>query len=52
MTEKYRPSIYDAMMVAAALLAECRVLVAGDMQHGRIIVGRLTIRSPFHGPAI
>lgn len=47
MAEKYGLSIYDAMIVAAALLAECRVLVSEDMQHGQVLEGLLTIRSPF-----
>ncbi len=48
MAEKYGLSIYDAMIVAAALLADCRVIVSEDMQHGQVIEGRLTIRNPFH----
>jgi predicted nucleic acid-binding protein len=49
MAAKYGLSVYDAMIVAAALLAGCRVLVSEDMQHGQVIEGRLTIRSPFRG---
>ena len=39
-------SIYDGLIVAAALRAGCDVLYSEDMQHGRT-VERLTIRNPF-----
>ena len=39
--------IDDALIVAAALEAECRTLYSEDMQSGRIIGGHLTIRNPF-----
>jgi predicted nucleic acid-binding protein len=45
--ERYRLSVYDAMIVAAALLAECKTLISEDMQHGQILEGRLTVRNPF-----
>ena len=38
---------YDALIVAAALLAGCRTLHSEDMQHGQVVDGRLTIRNPF-----
>lgn len=38
---------YDAMIVAAALQAECATLFSEDLQNGRVIDGRLTIRNPF-----
>ena len=40
-------SFYDAMIVAAALEAGCTTLWSEDMQDGRVVVGRLTIRNPF-----
>lgn len=40
-------SIYDAMIVAAALEAGCGTLYSEDMQHGRVIDGQLTILNPF-----
>ena len=40
-------SIYHAMIVAAALLAECRILYSEDMQHGQVIDKRLTVKNPF-----
>ncbi len=39
-------SFYDALIVVAAIEADCDVLYSEDMQHGRII-GNLTIRNPF-----
>lgn len=45
--EKYRYGIYDALMVASALEAECPVLYSEDMQDGQVIERQLTIRNPF-----
>jgi predicted nucleic acid-binding protein len=39
-------SIYDALIIAAAQLAECTVLYTEDLRHGQVIDG-LTIRDPF-----
>jgi len=44
--ERYRFSVYDGLIVAAALRAGCTVLYSEDLQHGQTIDG-LTIRSPF-----
>ena len=44
--ERYRMSIYDALIVAAALASECSILWTEDLQHGQRIQ-RLTIRNPF-----
>ncbi len=44
--ERYRYGLYDSMIVAAALLSDCRLLYSEDMQHGQCIEG-LTIRNPF-----
>jgi predicted nucleic acid-binding protein len=46
LAERYGFSIYESMIVAAALLAKCRVLYSEDMQHGQRIDG-VTIRNPF-----
>lgn len=43
---RYGFSIYDALIVAAALNAGCKVLYSEDMQAGQTIEG-LTIRNPF-----
>jgi predicted nucleic acid-binding protein len=48
LAERYRLSIFDAVIIAAAILAECRTLYSEDMQHGQKIEG-LTIRNPFVG---
>ena len=45
--ERYGLSVYDAMIVAAALLAGCRTLMSEDMQIGQTIDGTLEVRNPF-----
>jgi predicted nucleic acid-binding protein len=45
--ERYRLSVYDATIVAAALLAGCETLWSEDMHPGLMIDGRLKIRNPF-----
>jgi predicted nucleic acid-binding protein len=45
-SNRYGYGIYDALIVAAALQAECGTLYSEDMQHGQKIDG-LTIRNPF-----
>jgi len=45
--ERYGLPVYDAMIVAAALLAGCNTLVSEDMQDGQIHDGRLQVRNPF-----
>jgi predicted nucleic acid-binding protein len=45
--ERYGLSIYDAMIVAAALLAGCRTLLSEDLQHGQRLEDCLLIRNPF-----
>ena len=44
---RYRLSIYDALIVAAALLAKCQTLHSEDMQDGQVVERQLTIRNPF-----
>jgi predicted nucleic acid-binding protein len=44
--ERYRFSIYDSMIVAAALHAGCAILYTEDLQRGQSIEG-LRIRNPF-----
>lgn len=39
-------SFYDALIVAAAEAAGCRMLMTEDLQHGRAF-GRVTIHNPF-----
>lgn len=45
--ERYRLSVYDGMIIGAALLAGCETLWSEDMQHGLVVDDRLRIRNPF-----
>jgi predicted nucleic acid-binding protein len=47
LAERYRLSIYDGMIAAAAIGAGCDTLWSEDMQHGLLIDSRLTIVNPF-----
>lgn len=44
---RYRCSHWDALVVAAALLAGCDTLFSEDLQDGQIFEGRLTVKNPF-----
>jgi predicted nucleic acid-binding protein len=47
---RYRLSWYDSLIVAAALQAQCELLVTEDLQHGQQF-GDLRIANPFLSPA-
>lgn len=47
LAERYGYSIYDALIVAAALEADCDTLYSEDLQHGQVIDGGLVISNPF-----
>ena len=47
LAERYRLSIYDGMIAAAALGSGCDTLWSEDMHHGLVIDGRLTVLNPF-----
>lgn len=47
LAERYGFSIYDAMILAAAQLADCRVVFTEDLQDGQVIDDRLKIVNPF-----
>jgi predicted nucleic acid-binding protein len=47
LAERYGFSIYDSLIVSAALLADCTTLRSEDMQDGQVIDRVLTIRNPF-----
>lgn len=47
LSERYGFSIYDALIVAAALADDCDTLYTEDLQDGQVIDGRLTISNPF-----
>jgi predicted nucleic acid-binding protein len=40
-------NLYDALIVASALEANCTMLVTEDMHDGQLIEGRLVIHNPF-----
>jgi predicted nucleic acid-binding protein len=45
-SEQYRYSYYDSLILASALEAECSILYSEDFQHGQIIEG-MKIINPF-----
>jgi predicted nucleic acid-binding protein len=45
--EKYGYSIFDSLIIAAALELGCNTLYTEDMQHGQVIEGTLKITNPF-----
>ena len=45
--ERYGFSVYDSMIVAAALLADCTVLFSEDMRDGLVVDRQLRIVNPF-----
>jgi predicted nucleic acid-binding protein len=47
LAERYKLSLYDAMIAAAALAAGCDRLWSEEMQHGLIIENQLRIENPF-----
>ena len=48
MAERYGFSIYDGLIVAAAVRARCAILYTEDLQQGQVI-DQLTIQNPFAG---
>lgn len=44
---KHSFQVYDSKIVAAALLAGCKILYSEDFQHGQIVDTRLKIINPF-----
>lgn len=44
---RYNFSVYDSMIVAAALDSGCNTLLSEDMHHGLKVEGRFEIRNPF-----
>ena len=47
LAQRYQLSVYDAMIAAAAIEADCAVLLSEDFQTGQVLDGRLTVRNPF-----
>jgi predicted nucleic acid-binding protein len=47
LAERYRLSLYDAMIISAALQAQCDTLLSEYLQDGLLINGRLRVVNPF-----
>jgi predicted nucleic acid-binding protein len=45
--ERYKFSLYDSMLVAAALIAGAKIIYPEDLQHGQLIDNQLRITNPF-----
>jgi len=45
--QRYDFSLFDSIIVASALEAECDILYSEDMQHGLRVEDKLTILNPF-----
>ena len=50
--ERYGLSVYDAMIVAAALLAGCTVLYSEDMQDGLVVDKQMRVANPFKSTTV
>jgi predicted nucleic acid-binding protein len=47
LAERYRLSVYDGMILSAALATGSAIVWSEDMQHGMVIEDSLRIRNPF-----
>jgi predicted nucleic acid-binding protein len=47
LAEEHQLNVYDALIVASALEADCATLLTEDLQSGKVFDGRLTVRNPF-----
>lgn len=45
--ERYRLRVFDAMLLASAMLADCRIFLSEDLQHGQKFLDELTVINPF-----
>ena len=45
--QRYGYGLYDSLILASAIEANCATLLSEDMQDGQVVDGRLTIRNPF-----
>jgi predicted nucleic acid-binding protein len=50
LSARYRYHLYDALILASALEANCEILYTEEMQNGQTI-GPLTMRNPFSQPS-
>jgi predicted nucleic acid-binding protein len=48
--EPYGLSVFEAMIAASALHADCDTLWSEDMQDGLVLEGRLRVINPFRAP--
>lgn len=46
-SQRYKYSLYDALIVAAAIEANCNILYSEDMQHDHSVDKHLSIVNPF-----
>lgn len=45
--QRFNYGIYDSLIIASALLADCRKLCTEDLQHGQVILKQLRLENPF-----
>lgn len=45
--ERFKLSIYDAMILAAAQIAGCKTVLSEDMQDGQVFCDDVEVRNPF-----
>ena len=45
--ERYRFSLYDSMLVAAALISGAKIIYSEDLQDGQVIESQLRVKNPF-----
>jgi len=45
--ERYKFSLYDSMLVAAALISGAKILYSEDLRHGQVIDNQLRVTNPF-----
>ena len=48
--ERYGLSVYDSMIVSAALIARCTTLFSEDMKHELLVDKQLRVVNPFKAP--
>jgi predicted nucleic acid-binding protein len=47
LAERHKLSVYDAMILAAAVQEGCHTLFSEDLHHGLLVEGRVRVRNPF-----
>lgn len=45
--ERYKFSLYDSVIVASALRADCEILFTEDLKHGQLIERQIKVFNPF-----